>query len=477
MAVVIRSTIRVGKVVCGNGPASVRVLQSFSPLKTRLRDVDFQLLRIGDHHVKDHSWMRTIGNLLMGQGSGMLLKTEHPSGGFTPVTDFNEREKKLAAQALADNAGFDMQARVIKVVKIADNEILIRVMLPDMKPLDIIAHEAIFAQGAGLDREVDAPKSHRSSMLSRPFGEYSTGSKSLTGVTQMITGSDIVIFGDGPTALWNAEHYINNGNDVFVVGPDNDMAFKSANPGGRNNKIYNHLLTEGRLLTGTIEGIEERNQIREFTNPSESGILVYLKNQATYGHGKRASAVMATARVVSAIGSFNQTMQDFHPSILASLETVLETGYGGAVAIGLATPNHDIVICGAQAVAEGIHRGQKALFDLAGERIGQPPPGILTIEASVRSLQRIKRMAQVGAEQADLLAMQDLLTRPELDPYSANLLEFTMYFLSLQVREADAVAMARAVIETRAAFIKEGRVFDNFHMARTAMVLLRGGHP
>jgi hypothetical protein len=474
MSVYLKEVLRVGKVVCGNGPASVRVLQAFTPPKKRLLNVDAQLLRIGDHQAKDHSWQRTVGSLRMGQGTGMLLKNENLSNTFTKVHDFNERENRLAAQALSDNAGFDLPARVVQVIKIADNEILIRVLLPDMKLLEIVAQEVIFAQGAGLDREVDAPISRRSSLLQRPFGEYSTGSKSLTGVTHMISGSDILIVGDGPTALWNAEHYMNNGNEVFVVGPDSDMAFKSANPGGRNSEIYTLLLNQGRLLTATIEGIEERNQIREFGDPAESGILVYLKNQSTYGHGKRASAVMGTARVVSAIGSFSQTMQAFHPSILGSLETVLETGYGGTVAIGFATPNHDIVICGAQAVAEGVSRNQKALFDLAGSRIGQPPPGILTIEASIRSLQRIKQMAQLGADQADLLAMQDLLLRPDLDPYSANAFEFTRYFLSLGVHQAAAIDMAQAAIETRARYLKEGRVFNNLHMASITTALLRG---
>lgn len=476
MSITYRNCIWVNRLVCGNGPASVRVLQSFSPPKFRCRDVDFQLLRVGDYFAKSHSWSRTFSNLLMGQSPGMLLKNDSVAGAFTRVSDFNAREAKSASKALADNAGFDLSARIVKVVKMGDNEILVRVRLPNNEILDIIANEVIFAQGAGLERQVDAPKSLRYSLQERPFGEYSTGSKSLTGVTQMITGAEVLIIGDGPTALWNAEHYLRNGNEVFVLGPDSDTAFKNANPGGRNSEILNILKNEGRLLTGRIEGIEERNQIREFSEPSESGILVYLKNQATLGHGRRASAVLPTSRLVSAIGSANQTLQQFDPAIVASLYTVLEKGRGGIVAIGLATPNHDIVICGAQAVCEGYLRGEGTLFDMAGSRIGQPTPGILTVEANVRSLARIKKVIEFGADQSDLLAMQDLLYRPDLDPYSANLLEFTMYFQSFDVREADALQMAMAVIETRGALLKQGGAFDNFTMAKTANALLHGRH-
>lgn len=472
MAVFYRSWIRVNKVVCGNGPASVRVLQSFSPPKQRLLDVDFQLLRVGEHGAKDHSWQRTFNELRMGQSPGMLLKDDTHPDQWTKVSDFNAREARLARQALADNEGFDVGGRIIKVVKWRDHEIQVQILLPNNQLLDIIANEAIFAEGAGLDREVDAPRNVRSSQLQRPFGEYSTGSKSLTGATSMIHRGAVAIVGDGPTALWNAEHYLANGNEVFVIGPDSDRAFRNANPGGRNSDILRYLTSEGRLLTGVIHGIEERNTFKYFDDPAESGLLIHLNNQATLGHGKRASAVLPAARLVSAIGASTQTLQHFDPALVASLSTVLDKGRDGTVAIGWATPNHDIVICGAQAVAHGALLGQGALFDLAGIRIGQPPPGILTIEANVRSLARMRKMVELGADQADLLAMQDLIARPDLDPYSANVLELTLYFRSLGVREAAALQMAEEVQKTRTAFLTQGKTFDNFQLARTVTMLM-----
>lgn len=431
-------------------------------------DVQVPVMQVGSTNVKYFDWTKMPFDLPMGQKDDLLLRSSAKASGFTKVHKFNSFEQSTSsfASQLSDGRIAKVSGEVVSVKKMAKKEILCRVKTLQGYQ-EVVCEQLIGSLGAGQEREVEIPTQYRDSQKARPFHELTTGIKSLTGVTPMIFGSVIVLFGDGPTVLWNALAYRKAGNTVIVIGPPSLEAFAASNPGGRNSDIYEALLAEDRLWTGIPEGLVQRDNIKYFADPSEPGMLLHMKNMRSIATGKELkSFVIPTAQIVSSIGSIPRTLDmfdassrnDFFPIIMSGM---VEKDYG----VAINNTDGDIVVIGAAAVDASGDFMARSLFAEGGMRIAQPDKGILATRHAAQMVQNITELRAMGGELGNIgSAMKNLSRSLEMDPYTANSLQFAQFLSDYGMPESSYNELIPVLIKHREERLKRAQGFSNYDL-------------
>jgi hypothetical protein len=458
--------LRVGTLVLGKGPGSTLALGQWARAGGAYAgDVDIPLMRMGDSRANTFDWSKMVAQSKMGQSRNMLLGTRESSSSFTVVSDFLRKDAGHAQSALEISQGMDINAHISSIKKVGKNEILVMAINGVGEVIQLLAGRVICAFGSGAERAVDVPIDRRNSGLERPFKEHMVGSQGLAEETSMHGMSTTLIFGDGPTAIWNAERCLRNGTIPFVVGPNSDLAFANANPGGRNSATMDRLRENGLLLTANAEGIEELNQLRDFSDPTEPGMVIHLKdlNFLHTGQSRQCGAV-PVSRVVSAVGSRPSVMPCMDLSLVADLSPIVNEGDDGQAAVGLATSDFDVIVCGAQAVSIGAAMGLGQQFNAVGDRTGQPGPGLVPMRFNIRSIMRHQERIQMGGRVDEMACMRSLFVDEALDPYSADHAEVSHFLQNNGVHKKAAEEMAVVVLEKRAGQIKKGGEFGSAEM-------------
>lgn len=469
-----RQVVRVKTVVTGGGSsanqavrgASLRAQEPFA----QHPDYDIPVVRVGRKGVVDFDWHKVIRSLQMGQSQNMLLGLNKPKSEkrFTQVGEFVDQDEAKLRKLLEQCGGLDMNATVLKVKKWAPNEILVTAMLEDGSLCELLAQELITTFGSGAERDLGAPVQRRNSGIERPFKERLKGSQALSQDISMYAQSIIAIVGDGPTAIWAAERALYNGCIPYVIGPNDEKAFLNANPGGRNSEVLKYLREQGWLLTADIEGIEELNRIKDFSDPIEPGMLTYFKDLEYVGQGKsKRSAVLPVSRIVSAIGSAPCVMPWFDQNLVNTLVPMVNYGPDGQASIGLATSDYDVIVGGAQALSLASSIGLGKDFSLVGERIGQPAPGIVPNRYNLRNISRQLQCVEMGAKTEELQFMTSLFMSPEIDPYSADQLELSGYLQYQGMPRKAADEIASQLSQQRDEVVKKGGEFGNAELSQS----------
>lgn len=470
-----RRVFTVRRLVIGKGPTATESLVHWAQhvrIEKGNNDVDAPMAIVGVHGAQPFDWQNMQEELRLGQSAEALELKEAKSlplaGKFARVKDLQDNMQLQKLMALRMSKGIEINGQVVKIKKYDWNEIVVTVALPDSQPLEIVTDELIVAMGAGRERSVVVPTQKRTLNIERPFGEYITGSQGVSIGLMIERGCVVLIVGDGPTALWAAEVCLSYGAIPYVVGPNNGRAFRNANPGGRNSETLKILIENDLLFTADIEGFEERDQLDDFSDMREAGILAYLKNVTHFSTGVfKSQKVLPVCRVVSAIGTSPASMSYFDPHIVGDFAPLVAEGLEGQAAVGIATTDRDIVLVGAQAHSIGVGMGLNALFDAQGLRIGQPPPGILTNRSSIRGLMREYGRIKLGAQASEMNTIQALFINDELDVMTANHAELS-HFLQIKagVSKVAAGEMAVKVIEVRNDYIKRNRDFTMLDFAK-----------
>jgi hypothetical protein len=435
-------------------------------------DVQFPIMQVSSLLAKAFGWPRMPPDLLMGQKDHLLIGVDNPNHGFTKVHNFNRVEsiKSSLASKITDDRILKVNGEVIGVKKIAKNEILCRFRTLEGYQ-DVVCEQLIGSVGVGPEREVEMPIQRRASGSARPFEERTTGVKSLTGVTPMIFGSMVVLFGDGPTVMWNAEAYRSAGNSVYVIGPPSLKAFAAANPGGRNSKIYESLLEEDRLWCGAPEGLVQRENIKYLDDPTEPGMLLYLKDMRSVLSGRQIkSFVVPTSQIVSSIGSIPRTLDIFDPSICNDFRPIVMTGLVEKdYAVALTNTDGDIIVLGSGATDASADFGARSLFAAAGDRIWQPDKGVLATRHSAQMVQWCTEAHAMGSDMGDIGSSVKYFSRSiEVDAFTANSLQLTQFFIDYGVPHSDIPELVGAVIKHREKKAKNNEGFSNYDLIKFA---------
>ncbi|RKP52503.1 hypothetical protein [Trinickia fusca] len=465
--------LSVGRLLIGRGPTAIEALSRWAQRTPHAKadGVDLPLAIVGRPGAQPFDWQHVLAGLRLGQSSAALnlvgTQSGPPSGGFAKVEELQKSMRWQKQTALELGKGLEINGTVTKIEKYDHHEIVATVSSPGCPPLEIIASEVIAALGAGPERSVNVPTQKRHLGIERPFGEYLTGSQGVSTGLVVKSGSIVLIVGDGPTAMWNAEVCTAYGAIPYVVGPNNGRAFLSANPGGRNSQTLRFLREHGLLFTGDIAGFEERNQLNDFGDMREPGILVYFKNLTNLSNGSfKSSSVLPVSRVVSAIGSSAPAMSYFAPYIVSDMAPLVVHGQEGRAAVGIATTHRDIVVVGAQSHSLGVSQGLDALFNAPGTQISQPPPGILANRANIRSVMREYARIKLGARVEEMPLIRALFMDGELDAMTSSHVELSQYLQNRAgVPRLAAAEMAVKILEKRGDYHKKNRDFTNRELA------------
>jgi hypothetical protein len=456
-------------VILGSGPAatSAAVLSAVRTSRQgQVRGMDVGLTLVGTTGVQPFEWSKVMKQLRIGQSFDALNLAgtkQFPGVAWATAGELAHSERVHKQAALDLSQGMEINGKVTKVVKYGRNEIVTTVQPIGGPPIEILAQEVIAAFGAGPERHVAAPVKRRFGNLIRPFGERLVGSQGVSTGVEIQPGSVILIIGDGPTALWDAEVCLSYGAIPYVVGPNNGGAFLGADPGGRNSETMRTLRENNLLFIADIEGIEELDNLKYFDDMREAGILVYLKNLTSLSTGSyRSASVLPVARVISAIGSMGPSLSMFDHHILEDMGPMVVEGVEGRAAVALATKEYDILGVGAMAQSHGLTLNLKTLFNAPGDRIGQPPPGIIATRGALREAMREKARVKLGAKMEDVPYIQSLFMMDKYDAMSATHAETSQALqVCLLVPKRDADEMVKEILEKRREFIIANREFTN----------------
>lgn len=463
-----KSTLTVGRVILGSGPgANSMVLHSLGYRASAA--VKVPVLQIGSLGAKEFGWPKMPWDLSMGQTDALLLRSGSKQAGFTKTHKFNEFENQMAnfIAKLADNRIMKLDGEVISVRKWGRKDIHCRIKTKYGFE-EVIAEEVIGAIGAGPEREVAMPVQRRAGRA-RTFAEFTTGIKSLTGTTPMVFGSTVVLFGDGPTVLWNALAYRNAGNSVFVIAQPSADPFGAANPGGRNSEILAWLKAEDRLWCATPEGVAQRDNLKYLSDPTEPGMLLYLKDAYSISSGKAMkSFVLPTSQIVSSIGSIPRTLDIFDASSRNDFQALTLSGHvEQEYGVAISNTDRDIIVIGAAAADASGEFMARSLFSAAGTRIFQPDKGILATRHAAQMAQWITEATAMGGDVGDIASALKYLSRSiEVDPYTANSFQFAQFLADMGVSNMDIPEMVPALIKHREAKVKASKGFSNLDLVK-----------